>query len=154
MHRLFVLIGFGAALLFADESSSYLFVTLRSDGETVTVVSADTVSGTPRPLRGEPETPYSFRIDGTGGALVTGAVAPPPPLQQGVSSPDGRFTPVILPFVEWSFRIPLPEGGELLRIFESSEPSSSSPPPGEKGSPRRVSSEKEVAVWNLNSGGK
>lgn len=147
MNRfLLSLLVLGTMALCAEEHP-FLFITLEAQGEQITLLSADTVMGSDRPLRRARLSPLSFSLLGSGGSALASGEIPAPPDQKGdVASPDGTLTPVELPSVTWSFRIPLEESATLLRLYRT-EPLSGQAAAGVAGS--RGSTRQEILSFEL-----
>lgn len=127
--------------LWGAEPKPFLFVTLQYNGKEISLLSADTVMGTERTVRFERESPYRYTTTGSGGAAVeSGAMPPPPPLHTSVAEPSGQLTSVPLQEVSWSFRIPLSEGVEQLKIFSTTPLESGATPPSTQSSLREIAS--------------
>ncbi len=135
--------------LWGAEQKPFLFVTLQYNGEKISLLSADTVMGTERKLRFESESHYSYALASLGGTtLQSGSMPSPPPLHTSVAQSDGSLRSVPLSEVTWSFRIPLKEGAEELKIFQLS------PSEGGSSAPSTAlrSSAQEIASFSLRKG--
>lgn len=148
LFKTFLLVVSAFSLAVAQEQKPFLFVTLEATAEELVVLSADTVWGSDRPLRGELPRQFSYALVRDGGATaLQGSVPPPPDLKADVASPDGSLTPVARPKVQWSFRVPLAEGVSELQLFHTP------PAKGEGKANAAPALVRPIATFSLQKGG-